>query len=282
MASPARAAYELQRRPAPGPIGVDQDQYATIFGSGSAKGADRIASSAVKRVDLGVFLQIAAAIEGDFKGGVFQLTAENDGITYAPAHDADVPADVTQQLEEIQGGACGRQHRYRCRPDHRRAPVTLQPLGGAGLMPHPLPAPRAGRAHMHTESTSIEEFTVRPVEHPFCAVRGLTKRFTGVVANCEVDLTLHRGEILCLLGENGAGKSTLMNVVYGLYQPDEGAIEVHGRHSGVRVVVRRHRQWDRDGAPALPAHPGDDRRRERRPRAWSVVAAHSWTSTTAA
>ncbi|MCW2635128.1 MAG: Surface lipoprotein [Blastococcus sp.] len=85
-------------------IGVDQDQYATIFGSGSAKGADRIASSAVKRVDLGVFSQIAAAIRGDFKGGVFQLTAENDGITYAPAHDAKVPADVSQKLEEVRKG----------------------------------------------------------------------------------------------------------------------------------------------------------------------------------
>lgn len=85
-------------------IGVDQDQYATIFGSGSAKGADRIASSAVKRVDLGVFTQIAAAIEGDFKGGIFQLTAENDGITYAPSHDADVPAEVLTKLEEIRAG----------------------------------------------------------------------------------------------------------------------------------------------------------------------------------
>lgn len=85
-------------------IGVDQDQYATIFGGGTAQGADRIASSAVKRVDLGVFTQIAAAITGDFKGGVFQLTAENDGITYAPPHDADVPAEVLAQLEEIRVG----------------------------------------------------------------------------------------------------------------------------------------------------------------------------------
>ncbi|MGI8434846.1 MAG: BMP family lipoprotein [Nocardioidaceae bacterium] len=85
-------------------IGVDQDQYATIFGSGSANGADRIASSAVKRVDLGVFTQIAAAIEGKFKGGIFQLTAQNDGITYAPPHDAAVPADVSQKLEDIRAG----------------------------------------------------------------------------------------------------------------------------------------------------------------------------------
>lgn len=85
-------------------IGVDQDQYATIFGGGSAQGADRIASSAVKRVDLGVFTQIAEAIRGEFAGGPFQLTAENDGITYAQSHDADVPEEVLQQLEEVRQG----------------------------------------------------------------------------------------------------------------------------------------------------------------------------------
>ena len=64
---------------------------------------------------------------------------------------------------------------------------------------------------------------------PVLEVRGVTKTFPGgVVANEDVDLTLNRGEIHCLLGENGAGKSTLVNVVFGLYQPDTGSIKVNG------------------------------------------------------
>ncbi len=62
---------------------------------------------------------------------------------------------------------------------------------------------------------------------PILQLKGITKQFPGVLANDHIDLTLEQGEILALLGENGAGKSTLMNILYGLYQPDEGEILVN-------------------------------------------------------
>ncbi len=66
------------------------------------------------------------------------------------------------------------------------------------------------------------------------SMRGITKRFGSVIANHSVDLDVYQGEILAVLGENGCGKTTLMNMLAGIYYPDEGHVFVDGRE----VVIR--------------------------------------------
>jgi basic membrane protein A and related proteins len=85
-------------------IGVDQDEYFTTFNGGDRPGSEYLATSAIKRVDLAVFRNIVAAIQDEFEGGIYTLEAANDGITYAPFHDADIPDDVAATLEETRQG----------------------------------------------------------------------------------------------------------------------------------------------------------------------------------
>lgn len=68
---------------------------------------------------------------------------------------------------------------------------------------------------------------------PVLELRNITKQFPGVLANDHINLTLEEGEIHALLGENGAGKSTLMNILYGLYRPDEGEIFIRGQSTQI-------------------------------------------------
>ena len=65
-------------------------------------------------------------------------------------------------------------------------------------------------------------------------LKGITKRFGSVVANDHIDLDVKRGQILSLLGENGSGKTTLMNMISGIYFPDEGHIFVEGKEVTIR------------------------------------------------
>ncbi len=75
---------------------------------------------------------------------------------------------------------------------------------------------------------------------PVLELKDITKQFPGVLANDHIDLRLEKGEILALLGENGAGKTTLMNILYGLYQPDEGSVFINGEpiaiHSSIDAI----------------------------------------------
>jgi basic membrane protein A len=87
-------------------IGVDQDEYVTTFQNGKAPGADKILSSAMKRVDNAVFQSIKSAQDGSFKGGTQLNNAANQGVGLAPYHDAEnaVPADVKTKLDQILKG----------------------------------------------------------------------------------------------------------------------------------------------------------------------------------
>jgi basic membrane protein A len=87
-------------------IGVDQDEFFTTFGGGETPGAENLITSAVKRVDVGVFDMLAALVEGEGfpEGGIYILSAENGGITFAPPNAASVPDEVLERMEEILAG----------------------------------------------------------------------------------------------------------------------------------------------------------------------------------
>jgi basic membrane protein A len=87
-------------------IGVDQDEYVTTFQNGSAPGADKILSSAIKRVDVAVFTAIKEAQEGSFEGGTAVFSAANEGVGLAPFHDADaaIPAEIKTLIETTVAG----------------------------------------------------------------------------------------------------------------------------------------------------------------------------------
>ncbi|MCB9455243.1 MAG: BMP family ABC transporter substrate-binding protein [Anaerolineaceae bacterium] len=88
-------------------IGVDQDEYYSTFGAGETPGAENLISSAMKRVDSAVYVALEVLVgggEGWQGGSNIIMSAENDGVGFAPAHDSDVPEEVTAVLEEILAG----------------------------------------------------------------------------------------------------------------------------------------------------------------------------------
>ncbi|MFD5558931.1 ABC transporter ATP-binding protein [Streptomyces sp. NPDC127068] len=92
------------------------------------------------------------------------------------------------------------------------------------------------------EECAINASSSSPPPAAAVELRGITKRFPGVVANRDIDITVRKGTVHALCGENGAGKSTLMKILYGMQKPDEGTITVDGEqvsfHSPSDAIAR--------------------------------------------
>ena len=190
-------------------IGVDADQ---------AYLGDHILTSALKKVDVAVFQTIQAVAGRDASQGgedtVFDVATGGVGLGEIAA---DVPAESSTQVKRVQEQiAAGEITEHPRRPVAR---VAVPPLG------QPLLA-------------SIE--SPRVDERPVLELRGITKRFPGIVANDDVGFDLRQGEVHALLGENGAGKSTLMNILYGLYHAGRGR-DPDQRQAGASSARRRPR-----------------------------------------
>ena len=85
------------------------------------------------------------------------------------------------------------------------------------------------------------------------SMKNITKTFGSVVANRKVNLDIYKGEILALLGENGSGKTTLMNMLSGIYYPDEGQIFINGKEAVIQFPQGCLWVWNRYGASAFQA-----------------------------
>ena len=189
-------------------IGVDADQG--YIGK-------HILTSAQKKVDVGVFDTIALAGSSKWKGGTDGLyNAKNGGVGYGKVSSARTeprrPHREAQRLDEAARGGEGQA------PAHRQGLGTATPWFRVGGLSSP-PTRISGR---HRIPRMPERSLVLEMRH-------ITKGFPGIVANDDIGFDLREGEVHALLGENGAGKSTLMNILYGLYHPDEGEILIKGK-----------------------------------------------------
>ena len=244
-------------------IGVDVDQFL------SYPNADKcIVTSAEKHLTNSVEATIKTIAAATAVGGPQVFNAANDGIGISDFHDKTslISADLTTKLADRPRGHEGRHPGDLPGDRLRRRTASNSKLDADPSGPGRQGWPAHSLAHVWrppvTTTPASASFGPAAVSAPALEMRGITKRYPGVVANDRIDLVVRPGEIHALLGENGAGKSTLMNILYGLARPDEGQILLDGKAVRISRPVRRDRPRDQHGPPALHARPGPHRGRE--------------------
>jgi simple sugar transport system ATP-binding protein len=127
------------------------------------------------------------------------------------ARRAIIPRYLRTHCPQVRPPACP----YACRST-ARLQIRLEPF------------PRGECAINASTSPPAQPAPSAPAGAAAVELRGITKRFPGVVANHDIDITVRSGTVHALVGENGAGKSTLMKILYGMQKPDEGTIAING------------------------------------------------------
>ena len=229
-------------------IGVDSDQAKTA----AADVRDVIMTSMIKKVDVGVYDFIKSVTRTTPSRPATRSSTSRPAASTTPRPAAKID-DIKSKLDDVQAeDHLRRDHgpevliiliqegtAWTPPPDGPVAraappgPSVCHPLGTARLpVASARRRPRRGGPARGGVSSSTRSRPAagrrRQPPAPAVELDGITKRFPGVVANKDIEITVGAGTVHAIVGENGAGKSTLMKILYGVQQPDEGTIEVDG------------------------------------------------------